>query len=129
MLNLPFLPKRKFTHLEIGKLGEKIAKHFLISSGAKILRKNFRSPRGGEIDLIIREKEVLVFVEVKTRTNQNYGRPIESVDKKKQLYIQRAANYWLSLLKNRDIYFRYDVIEIFLEKGEKPKIQRVLDAF
>ena len=80
--------------------------------GWKVLRRNFRAPGGGEVDLVCRDQETLVFAEVKTRRSEELGRPIDAVDKKKQVLIRRGALHWLRLLEMPDITFRFDVIEV-----------------
>jgi len=80
--------------------------------GWKVLRRNFRAPGGGEVDLVCRDQETLVFAEVKTRRSEELGRPIDAVDKEKQVLIRRGALHWLRLLDMPDITFRFDVIEV-----------------
>ncbi|MCE9541970.1 MAG: YraN family protein, partial [Verrucomicrobia bacterium] len=80
--------------------------------GWKILRRNFRAPGGGEVDLVCRDHETLVFAEVKTRRSKELGRPIDAVDQKKQRLIRRGAMHWLRLLEMPDLTFRFDVIEV-----------------
>ena len=131
-LNRPFRSVNgtgEMDHLAIGKLGEKIARAHLRGEGRKILYRNFRAPRGGEVDIVARDGEVLSFVEVKTRTSEKYGRPLDAVDKRKQKLIQRGATEWLRLLGTRDIAWRFDVVEVVLLEGEKPKVHVVHDVF
>ena len=131
-LNAPFRSsngKGELDHLGIGELGEKIARIYLRGEGRKILYRNFRAPRGGEVDIVARDGEVLSFVEVKTRTSEAFGRPLEAVDKRKQALIQRGANEWLRLLGTRDIAWRFDVVEVVLLEGEKPRGNVVLNVF
>lgn len=114
---------------EVGVLGERVARAWLRARGAKILYRNFRAPDGGEVDVVAREGKLLLFVEVKTRTSLAFGRPLEAVDRKKQALIRRGANEWLRLLGTREIPWRYDVIEVLLSEGERPRVHRVEDAF
>jgi putative endonuclease len=114
---------------EVGRLGEKIAKAWLRSQGAKILYRNFKAPRGGEVDIVAREGKLLVFAEVKTRRAGGLGRPLDAVDRGKQRLIERGANEWLRLLGTREVPWRFDVIEVILTDGEKPLVHRVEDAF
>ena len=62
-------------HLRLGARGEKLARHFLRRNGYKILYRNFRGRRGGEVDIVCRDADTLAFVEVKTRTGEEFGRP------------------------------------------------------
>lgn len=114
----------------VGKFGERQAAAFLKrEQGMKILYRNFRAPKGGEIDLICRDGDTLVFIEVKTRTTLAYGRPAEAVNKKKQLLIVRGALEWLRLLDHPEILFRFDIVEILLTDGEVPEINLIKNAF
>jgi putative endonuclease len=99
-------------HLALGRWGEAQSARHLKRLGWKILRRNFRAPRGGEIDLVCREHDTLVFAEVKTRRSEELGRPLDAVDRRKQELIRRGALYWLRLLDMPDITFRFDVIEV-----------------
>jgi putative endonuclease len=106
-----------------------MAARFLRRQGFKILYRNFRGRHGGEIDLVCRDGETLVFVEVKTRTHEEFGRPVEAVGARKQLRISQVALAWLRLLGNPEILFRFDVVEIVLLEGAPPRIELVRDAF
>ena len=77
-----------------------------------MLRRNFRAPGGGEVDLVCRHGDTLVFAEVKTRRSEEMGRPLDAVDGKKQRLIRQGALYWLRLLEMPDITFRFDIIEV-----------------
>jgi len=112
-------------HLATGSLGERIACAYLRSEGRRILYRNFRAPKGGEIDIVARDGNTLVFVEVKTRTSERFGRPLDSVDNKKKKLMQRGANGWLQLLGTRDLRWRFDVVEIILPEGKKPRVTMV----
>ena len=116
-------------HLRLGARGEKLACEFLRRRGYKILYRNFRARRGGEVDVICRDNDTLVFVEVKTRTGEDFGRPFEAVNVAKQRLISRGALAWLQLLDNPDILFRFDVVEIILAEGAQPRIELLRDAF
>src|SRR5436190_10129324 len=96
-------------HLGIGIQGEKLAARFLQKNGYKILYRNFRGRTGGEIDLVCRHGDTLVFVEVRTRTREDFGRPFESIDHDKQRRVARGGLAWLRLLDNPDVFFRFDV--------------------
>jgi putative endonuclease len=113
----------------IGEYGERVAVDFLRAKGHRILKRNFKGPRRGEVDIIARKDRLLLFVEVKTRRSDTRIRPLDAVDKSKQQLIERGANAWLKLLKTRNLPWRFDVIEILIEEGEIPKINHVKDAF
>jgi putative endonuclease len=113
----------------IGVMGEKIARAWLRANGAKILYKNFKAPGGGEVDIVAREGRQLLFTEVKTRRAGGVGRPLDAVDRDKQRLIERGANEWLRLLGTREIPWRFDVIEVILTDGERPRVHRVENIF
>jgi putative endonuclease len=96
-----------------------VAAAFLRSRGYRILYRNYWTERG-EIDLVCRCGELLVFVEVRTRSSEDYGRPAESIDAEKQESVRRAARRYLDLLRREDINYRFDVVEVVLQKGQIP---------
>ena len=116
-------------HLRLGTRGEKLAARHLRREGFKILYRNFRGRQGGEIDLVCRDGDTLVFVEVKTRTREDFGRPIEAVNRQKQRRISLGGLAWLRLLGNPDIFFRFDVVEVMVSGGREPKVELVRNAF
>ena len=127
-----FLPGRnssKSGHLRRGARGEKLACRYLRRSGYKILFRNFRGRSGGEIDVVCRDNDTLVFVEVKTRARQDFGRPISAVDREKQKRISRGALAWLRMLDNPDILFRFDVVEVVVADEAKPRVKLIKNAF
>lgn len=113
---------------EIGELGERIACAWLRANGCKVLYRNFRGPKGGELDIVARDGRVLAFVEVKTRTG-SWGRPLDAVDEEKRRLIRRGANAWLHLLGTREVPWRFDVAEVSLRDGCKPRVNLVKNAF
>lgn len=107
-----------------GAIGEHMALEYLTKKGYKIIELNYRNSIG-EIDLITRDKDVLVFVEVKYKDNLLYGYPREMVDARKQSKIRTTALAYLKKNRLIDVTpIRFDVIEIV---GEK--ITHLLDAF
>jgi putative endonuclease len=116
-------------HLRRGARGEKLASQFLRSHGYKILYRNFRDRTGGEIDIVCRDGDTLVFVEVKTRGGEEFGRPVEAVDRQKQMRVSKGGLAWLRLLDNPDIVFRFDVVEVLLPIEGDPQIELIQDAF
>ena len=119
----------KAGHLRLGARGEKLAARYLRRHGFKILYRNFRGRRGGEIDLVCRERDTLVFVEVKTRTREDFGRPLDAVGPKKQRRISRGGLAWLRLLGNPDVLFRFDVVEVTIAEGTAPRLELIRNAF
>ncbi|HEY0256960.1 MAG TPA: YraN family protein [Candidatus Methylacidiphilales bacterium] len=107
------------TAREIGIYGERTAAVFLRRHGYRILYRNYRTT-GGEIDLICRDTDVLVFVEVRTRGSTVFGHPVESIGADKQENLRYAAQRYLELLDNPPIFYRFDAVEVMLNKGEIP---------
>lgn len=112
----------------VGKMGEDIAVDHLEKQGYQILSCNYRCTFG-EIDIIALDKDELVFIEVKTRTNTNYGLPYESVTKTKQQRIRKIAIHYVQEMHPSIYNFRFDVISILLKKGEACKIEIIKNAF
>ena len=102
---------------ELGKLGEQIAVEYLSKNKYQILERNFYC-RQGEIDIVAKDKDEIVFVEVKTRSNYNFGRPSEAVDYNKQKHIYRVAKYYLYKRNLLNLFVRFDVIEVLIENGK-----------
>ncbi|MCC3867196.1 MULTISPECIES: YraN family protein [Terrisporobacter] len=112
-------------NIEKGKLGEEIALKYIISKGGKVIEKNYRT-KMGEVDIIAKLNGELVFVEVKSRSNINYGYPSESVNYKKKRKITNVAKYYILDNSLENLSIRFDVIEIYF--NEK-KINHIVNAF
>jgi putative endonuclease len=114
----------------LGERGEDYAVRYLRRQGYKILVRRFKS-RAGEIDIVARHGEWLVFVEVKTRKSDRYGTPSESVNREKQRHMSKVALDYLRLLNNPQIRFRFDIVEVLLtEDAKKPEdIRLIQNAF
>ena len=96
------------THNAFGKWGEEIACQFLTQKGYSITQKNYRF-RKGEIDIIAQKAEEIVFVEVRSRSNEQFVETEESISRyKEELFIETASHYLES--KNIDLDARFDVI-------------------
>ena len=117
----------------LGRYGERVAAAWLTAHCCKVLARNYRNRhRGrhtGEVDIVAREDRVLLFVEVKTRHENPKVRPLHAVDKAKQRLIERGANDWLKQLGTRQLPWRFDVIEVYVQDGQLPRVVRVRDAF
>jgi len=116
-------------HIRLGRIGEDLAYHSLRQDGLKVLYRNFRAPNGGEVDIVCRDGETLVFVEVKTRSSEDFGRPMDAVDAEKQGLVARGGIGWLRLLGFPKILIRFDVVEVIAAEGKVPEINRIADAF
>ena len=106
------------TNIETGRSGEIIAKEYLINKSYNILETNYRN-RIGEIDIVAMDKDILVFIEVKTRRNYSYGYAFEAVDLKKQRKIINTSMVYIKYKNLTDTQLRYDIIEVYLTKTLK----------
>jgi putative endonuclease len=120
--------KEKPLHLRYGELGERAARRELGRQGLKFLTANFRSKRG-EIDLIFRDRDCLVFVEVKTRSSEEWMRPAAAVDIERRRRLTRAGLDYLRLLRNPPIKVRFDIVEVLLEDGLVREVRHLPNTF
>lgn len=116
----------------VGEAGEKLAARFLIKNGYRLVLANFKVPIGrnsrgaavtGEIDLIAFDADVLCFIEVKTRSSDEFAAPVAAVDARKQRQITRTARMYRKSFRLDGIKFRYDVVSIVLKKDSQPQIE------
>ena len=115
-------------HLRHGQLGERAAKRHLKRQGLKFLTANFRTERG-ELDLIFRDQDCLVFIEVKTRSSEDWVRPAKAVDKERRQRLTRAALDYLRLLNNPIVKIRFDIVEVLLDCGQVREVRHLADSF
>jgi putative endonuclease len=135
-LNLRLLEKLKWwkdreegpVNLRRGSVGERAARQHLQEHGMKFLTANFRSDRG-EIDLIFRDGDCLVFVEVKARSSGGWTRPAAAVNARKRRLLTRCAFDYLRLLKNPPIKIRFDVVEVLLADDEVAEVKHLPNTF
>lgn len=111
---------------KIGKKGEDIASIFLENKGYAILEKNYRYQRN-EIDLIVQKNELLIFVEVKLRSNTDYGMPEEVVSEAQKIRIISTADKYI-FTKNWQKDIRFDIISITISNN-KYVLEHFEDAF
>ena len=121
-------PSSSPVHLRYGVLGEKAAKRHLRKLGLKFLIGNYRSPRG-EVDLIFRDGDCLVFVEVKTRSSEDWTRPVALSGASSTPALSHAALDYLRLLKIPRIKFRFDIVEVLLADGAISEVRHLPNAF
>lgn len=114
-------------HITLGKRGEDIAVEYLKRKGYTILWRNWRCYHK-EIDIVAKDHDFLVIVEVKTRRNDFYGSPIEAVSEQKQKLLVVAANAYVEQY-DVDNEIRFDIISIILPKYGEPTIEHIEDAF
>jgi putative endonuclease len=111
-----------------GSEGEEIACEFISKLGYKIVERNYQFGHG-EIDIIAKDGDTLVFIEVKYRKNLEYGPPELAITKGKQNLVKRTATAYLWEKKIKDELSRIDVIAILKLPGQKPKINHIINAF
>jgi len=118
----------------LGDLGERLAAEHLEKHGYRLVVANFKVPIGrntndaqvtGEIDLIAFEGDTLCFIEVKTRTSDEFTGPLSAVDLRKQRQITRTARIYRRIFGIRDVKYRYDVVTIVIRRGRLPEIELV----
>jgi putative endonuclease len=116
------------TRSELGLHGERLAASFLKRRGLRLLAHRFSTPVG-EIDLILRERRTVVFVEVKTQRDRAYKDPQDQVTRAKQRKLLRAAEWFLERKRWTDRPCRFDVVAIVLPEAGEPEIGYFPDAF
>jgi archaeal holliday junction resolvase (hjc) len=102
---------------DFGNTGENLATDYLEKQGYTILERNFYCKQG-EIDIIAKDKNEIVFIEVKSRSNKLFGIPSEAVTKQKIKHLFRTARYFLYKNKMINEYIRFDVVEILIKSGK-----------
>ncbi|MFD4461720.1 YraN family protein [Nocardia sp. NPDC058480] len=112
----------------LGAYGEKLAAQYLCETGMEIVARNWRC-RYGELDLIVGDPSVTVFVEVKTRSGLGFGIPAESVTFSKQQRIRRLALLWLAEQDGPWRRIRFDVVSVLVPRGRGPVIDHLTAAF
>lgn len=114
----------------IGRIGEDVAVQYLLEKGYKIIERNFEC-RQGEIDIIAKDnqKKEIVFIEVKTRTNKNYGEPVEAVTYYKQKHMIKSIEYYLYIKKLEKSFIRIDIIEVYQKAKNKYHVHHIKNAF
>ena len=110
---------------QTGNYGEDLACKFLKSNGYKILERNYRI-RGGEIDIVAKEGDALVFIEVKTRWSHEYGPPVESMTPWKIKALLKTAKFYVQKINWEDKEYRLDFVGVdFAGSKEEPKIELI----
>ncbi len=113
ILEVIFISENK----KVGNIGEEISCNFLEQRNCEILERNF-SWKYGEIDIIAKDNDEYVFIEVKTRSNLCYGKPREAVNSFKKKRIYKTAKYYLYKKHLENEYIRFDVIEVYIQKNK-----------
>jgi putative endonuclease len=112
---------------EIGQKGEDLAVAFLKGLQYVILERNYRC-KLGEVDIIARDNDTLVFIEVRSRSSLAFGLPQESINRRKRHQISKVALEFMSRRRFKNTPARFDVIAISFEQG-KEKVDHIRDAF
>ena len=117
-------------HLDTGKIGEEAAAAYLIGKGYRVAARNYRPAAGrGEVDIIAWQRDdLLVFFEVKTRAGDGFGGPTAAVGSKKMDLMARVAGQYMEEI-GYDWAIRFDVIAVYVRKGEVKGIQHLEDVF
>ena len=114
--------------IHLGHSGEDLAASFLKENGYKILERNVRGPRG-EIDIIARDADTVCFIEVKTRSSDRLGLPLEAVSLQKQKKLACLAMSYIKSNRLEDSRMRFDVVSILLANKDTPEIEVIKNAF
>ena len=113
---------------DVGILGEKLASGFLEEKGYRTIETNYRCPEG-EIDIIAKHNDYLVFVEVRTKTSLEFGSPEESITPAKKERIKATAYHYQQTYNNLPLLWRIDVVVIELnQKGKLSRIELIENA-
>jgi len=113
--------------IDLGRAGEDAAERLYRASGFRIVERNYRC-KGGEIDLIARRGDLIVFCEVKTRHTDRWGEPSEAVHYGKQARLRRLAAMWLSERRPGSVDIRFDVVGVIVRRG-RLEVRHIADAF
>ena len=118
------------THIkkDLGQYGEDLAADFLKRQGYKILERNFRN-KLGEVDIVAAEKDVICFIEVKTRRTPLCGTPFEAISSAKQFKLGQLALSYLKYKKLLDRAARFDVVAVFKNENNQDQVEIIKNAF
>ncbi len=125
---LSLFKSKKSEQKNIGKQGEDYAASYLQRCGYTIITRNYRK-RIGEVDIIARDDDTIVFVEVKTRRTHSFGSPFEAVDARKQRQLSKIAQQYLLSHDLTSSPARFDVIAITMTQNNRPEIELITNAF
>lgn len=122
------------TTSEIGQIGEEFAAKFLQKNNYRLIMSNFKVPIGrnrrgvaisGEIDLVALDSDCLCFIEVKTRSSDEFASPLSAIDIRKQRQITRTARVYRKIFHLQTMKFRFDAVSIILKQKSKPQIDLI----
>ena len=113
---------------QLARIGEEAAACYLEEKGYTVLHRNIRFPEG-ELDIVAKREKTLIFVEVKTRTTEQFGQPYHFVSEQKQRRQVMMANRFMSICRLQQVPVRFDVVAVVVQPGQPPKIEHVENAF
>jgi putative endonuclease len=116
------------TRSALGGFGEQIAVRYLTDAGLRVLDRNWRC-RDGELDIVAREGDALVFCEVKTRRGVGFGHPVEAVTPAKQRRLRTLAQRWLAAHEEHAPDLRFDVVGVLVRPGRPALVTHLRAAF
>ena len=120
--------RRRQANERRGRLAEHIAAIWLIAKGYRLLDRRLKTP-GGEIDLLLRHRDTLVFVEVKARSSESWTRPAAAVNAAKQRRIVATAREYVRMLPDEEVPTRFDIVEVLLDEGRVGEVRHQPNAF
>lgn len=104
-------------NIDLGRRGEEIASNYLQSKGYYVVQRNFRAKQYGEVDIIAQKGNLLIFVEVKTRAGDQFGRPEEAVGRAKLRELRKMVDYYFNLYPETELSPQIDVVAITLNSN------------
>ncbi len=113
---------------DFGRLGEDLAARHLAAHGWTILPRNFRLGHK-EVDLVARRRGIVAFVEVKSRSGETFGRPLEAITPAKRREIERVARAWVARHGRPGEVYRFDAVAVTRGNGEPPRVDHLEDAW
>ncbi|PZQ92008.1 MAG: YraN family protein [Leifsonia xyli] len=113
---------------DLGRRGERLAEQHLVARGYRLVERNWRC-RHGEIDLVVRDGDALVFVEVKTRSSTAFGHPFEAITPLKLARLRRLAGVWCQTHPRERGRIRIDAVAVLAPRGADPRIEHLVGVF
>jgi len=116
----------KTDNKSLGPQGENIAVNYLQTKGFRIMQRNYKTPLG-EADIVARDRDLVVFVEVKTRSSSLFGEPFEAVNERKRNKLKKIAMYYQKQ-QGKESAVRFDVVSI-KQRADGYEVNHIIDAF
>jgi len=113
---------------QLARAGEDAGADYLESKGYTVLHRNIRFPEG-ELDIVAKWRKTLIFIEVKTRETEKFGKPYEFVSEQKQRRLRAMASRFVSLCRLQRVEVRFDILSILWPPGQPAKIEHIENAF